>query len=79
VFLCLLLGMPPEDMLKKAEQEVIKAARAWAREVQSRQDKLTPVEQNLKLAVFMLKKAFSLSGEYRFVLPTIPDDDEEKK
>jgi hypothetical protein len=67
--------MPPaEEMVRRAEQDVLAAAKEWALEAWDREN-LTPAEQKLKMAVFMLKKSSSLSGQYRLTMP-VPSDEQ---
>lgn len=57
----------PSEILQQAEREVLEAAREWFRGI-PKDRPLTPQEQRLKMAVFMLVKASSLSGEHRLDL-----------
>lgn len=59
--------MGSEDLVRRSEKEVIEAAKEWVRSLPSDRP-LTPQEQRLKMALFMLKKASGLSGEHRIDL-----------
>ena len=58
-----------EELKRRAEKEVIEAAKELDREIQAASRPLTRGEQRLKMAIYMLHKANSISGEYRFTIP----------
>ena len=58
--------MGSEDIVRRSEQDVLEAAKAWFKTASDRT--LTPTEQRLKMAVFMLLRASNLSGEHRIDL-----------
>lgn len=47
----------------------MEAAKEWSRTVQTAGRKLTPPEQRLRQAIFMLQKARGITGRYSIVAP----------
>lgn len=61
--------MTKDDIVRKAEDEVIASAKELALQLSSSGRTLTAQEQRLRMAVFMLNKAKGLSGAYKISLP----------
>jgi hypothetical protein len=57
--------MGRDALIREAEREVLAAAKEWARLVDAID--LDESGRRLKMAVYMLHKAKSVSGEYRFI------------
>jgi len=54
--------MGSEEVVKNAEKEVLAAALAWSKEAPWQHRDLTEAEQRLKMAVYMLSKARTITG-----------------
>lgn len=61
--------MTKDDIVRKAEEEVLASAKELAFQLSSSGRTLTAQEQRLRMAVFMLNKAKGLSGAYKINLP----------
>ena len=68
--------MGQDEIVRRAEQEVLEAAREWDRQAQASGRPLTPVEQRLRMALFMLRKAKGLSGMHRISIPDGADPED---
>ncbi len=74
--------MSEDDLLRDAERRVVEAAEAW--EVEQRRATREPsssVSQQLRSAVYMLRKARAVTGKIRVsdVEAAIADRDKDKK
>lgn len=61
--------MGSDEVVKNAEREVVNATIEWSREAPWQHRELTQAEQRLKMAVYMLTKAKSITGQMRAVRP----------
>lgn len=68
--------MASDEVVKNAEREVLAAAVEWSREAPWKNRELSAAEQKLKIAVYMLSRAKTITGSVRVVLDSV---DEEKK
>jgi hypothetical protein len=60
--------MEPE-VVRKAEQDVLEAATEWAREAPWQTRELTPAEQKLKIAVYLLGRTRKITGSFKLDIP----------
>ena len=67
--------MANEEVVRNAEKEVLAAAVEWSREAPWKNRELTPAEQKLKIAVYMLSRAKSITGSVRVVLDSVNEDE----
>lgn len=70
--------MGSDQVVRDAEREVLEAAKAWSREAPWQGRRLSPAEERLKMAVFMLGKARTITGSIR-VLPEPPRAPQEEE
>lgn len=57
--------MSKESLVRQAEHDVLVAARAWADAKPWKSRTLTPEEEKLKYALFMLERAQRVSGHLK--------------